>query len=703
MADTSELKQNFLDSCLNGHVEDVLKYLERGVNVNITDTLGRTALMLACLRPSNGQVITILLQNDINVYALDKEGNSALDYARQNNNLEAEKLLRQSHPDKQEPLPNGVKSYDPSIGHYVPKQQSNVDELLEQRALEAVIATCDEFKSLEGTHRPFVYFKKSEALFQLGRHQEAVKVLHITKQIFNEIYGDFESNRSWSKEVKELYLKIISIQADIDRHQGGQALWLYNEAYQLSTEPEQKYEFKQLRDEMYARMVRSFDYDRDKKVALIEENLPFFEPNYILPLLIDDLGNLEFPEGIPQKKTLYVVHPHHNRTFFPYKGALYALFNAKLNELLNLVQALGAIHIKIEYLQGHSHLQQAQDPVFDDKQKDKKGQNKDTSNFVIEQQFNPVHKVHLPAQMIWYNHRPEWQNLAKQRLQGSLANAEILLSTENIILIPAHEIEEIEEELQELVSFGYERSGGRSKKRGKKAAKEEEEKAFTLERTAQEKIVCKVSIAFEAKEKLTKEVEPGIFTNLNIEIPRFTETREEVDSDAVLKKKNKNNLFEKQAKESIEYSNNKIEQKQPSHTSSVRQNILVDEATSTKTDEKEVVKVEDNKEVKETKVVKKETKKTTPKEEATVKREREVKLKEVDLKEKLPKKDAVSGDIDELTQEERYYYEMLQHAYQDGNISDDVRKVLERRRSRFKISLERASEIEKMMLERKSL
>ncbi|MFN3316171.1 MAG: hypothetical protein ACK40K_05115 [Raineya sp.] len=44
---------------------------------------------------------------------------------------------------------------------------------------------------------------------------------------------------------------------------------------------------------------------------------------------------------------------------------------------------------------------------------------------------------------------------------------------------------------------------------------------------------------------------------------------------------------------------------------------------------------------------------------------------------------------------------MLQHAYQDGAISDDVRKVLERRRQRFKISEERAKEIEKMMLDKK--
>jgi hypothetical protein len=54
-----------------------------------------------------------------------------------------------------------------------------------------------------------------------------------------------------------------------------------------------------------------------------------------------------------------------------------------------------------------------------------------------------------------------------------------------------------------------------------------------------------------------------------------------------------------------------------------------------------------------------------------------------------------------LTQDERFYYEMLQHAYQDGTISEDVRKVLERRRQRFKISEERAKEIEQMMLDKK--
>ena len=61
----------------------------------------------------------------------------------------------------------------------------------------------------------------------------------------------------------------------------------------------------------------------------------------------------------------------------------------------------------------------------------------------------------------------------------------------------------------------------------------------------------------------------------------------------------------------------------------------------------------------------------------------------------------ISTDPEGLSQEERYFYEMLQHAYQDGSISDDVRKVLERRRTRFNISLERANDLEKMMLNKK--
>ncbi len=44
---------------------------------------------------------------------------------------------------------------------------------------------------------------------------------------------------------------------------------------------------------------------------------------------------------------------------------------------------------------------------------------------------------------------------------------------------------------------------------------------------------------------------------------------------------------------------------------------------------------------------------------------------------------------------------MLQHAFQDGVISEDVRKVLERRRTRFKISAERAEELERLMMQRR--
>ncbi len=685
MADISELRQTFLDSCLNGQAEEVLRCLERNVPVNTTDALGRTGLMLACLQAHNHAVVRLLLQSGINVYALDNEGNAALDYAAQSQDPELEQLIRTYHPAPAVEEIQSLKSYDPSVS-FQPKEASSEsnapqdwEELIRKRALEAVIEACDELKTFNEQHHPLVYFKKAEALLALDRKAEAAKVLHVSKQIFEECYGTFkERAKSWSRDVQKLYLRLISTQAKVQHTPYHEALWLYNEAYQLTDEPEQRYDFFQKRNQLYEQLVNLHEPGNLKKALYVEDELPTFRPQHLLAIKASQTGNLEFPLGKAQKKMLYLAHPFRSRTFYPYQEAPSALFQAKVNELIALAQYLGATRIVIE-----SKKQGAESP--------------EKSEYL----FKPTQKPHLPSLLVWYHQQSDWQNMAQQRFEGVLQQIELLVNSNNIQILSSSEIAEIEEELQELQDLGYRKAQREKTRRGRRSPSDESPE-ISLQILREQSLSCSVLIEFAAKEQLTEEANSNIFTNYKVELPAFINTRD-IEKDVF--KASKKSFFKQEPKESIEMSGNKIESKQPAHSQSVRDTLKVEDVTNTLFATEEKAVVENSKPATE----KVETENTTlepstPLSEeqlAEQRRQAAPKEKEVDLSEKFEKKDPLVAEQEGLSQEERYYFEMLQHAFQDGVISEDVRKVLERRRTRFKISAERAEELERLMMQRR--
>jgi ankyrin repeat protein len=79
--------------------EVVTLLLAKGANPNTTNSVGRSALMLATFgQPSS--VLKALLQAGANVNAQDRNGNTALMAAVEDNNVEAVKLLLKAHADR---------------------------------------------------------------------------------------------------------------------------------------------------------------------------------------------------------------------------------------------------------------------------------------------------------------------------------------------------------------------------------------------------------------------------------------------------------------------------------------------------------------------------------------------------------------------------------------------------------------------------
>jgi len=82
----------FRMSVMNGIKAAVAQQLSRGIDVNICDEKGRTALIIASSRGYE-EICNFLLESGANPYLQDIDGNSALSIAIQNNHQNIVSLL----------------------------------------------------------------------------------------------------------------------------------------------------------------------------------------------------------------------------------------------------------------------------------------------------------------------------------------------------------------------------------------------------------------------------------------------------------------------------------------------------------------------------------------------------------------------------------------------------------------------------------
>ncbi len=736
-----DIKQRFLNACREGNIDLIDDFLEEGISPNTMDKDGKTALMLACISTHSDYIVKMLLENGANIYAQDTNGKTALDYAIAHKNEDAEILIKIHHPsfveisEHQERTatitgdPSAVilrenknsiseKSTEKTVEKSAEKTTENknntnnssntiTEKNLQMREYEVIISICDELKGIDSTLRPFLYFKKAEALFALGRKEEATKVMNITQHIFEESYGNIDNSKNWSKDTSHLYLKIIAHLAEINKNNLQKSLWLYNEAYHLSQEPEQKYEFKLSVEKIYERLVNGYDRSYKKKLVFVEDELPTFEPNFIQPLVQNKTGVYDFCGATVQKGVLYVAHPLKKLSYLPYQNAENALFDTQMEEILNILECLGAKSVKI---------------IFENEE-----------NNPVLKEFSPILKPYLPPNLTWYSQQNDWKNIVSKRAAGAL-NAKIELSAKNIHLLESFELAEMDEEFQDLANFGY-RTKNATRKRTRKGKNEPARVSLIAPKTDLK--ACKIFVDFVDISELSESIplentfvvqEARNFSRelAKEEIQEVKEVKLEVKSET----KQPEKVVEKSVFKDAKPASNTREDvkevvKEVSKINDLIEKVL-DKKPETKPEAKIEIKSEEPKRdsLKDQKDLQKEIKEKSILEKTPLELVQEgwddVDRKELlagireemraDDSEKISEEEQkatevvvkeISADPEGLSQEERYFYEMLQHAYQDGSISDDVRKVLERRRTRFNISMERASELEKMMLNKK--
>ena len=71
-------EKEFIEICKNGKEKDIIKQLEQGVDVNISDEEGLTPLMFVLQRMNNKETVKQMLEAEADVNAADKKGNTPL-------------------------------------------------------------------------------------------------------------------------------------------------------------------------------------------------------------------------------------------------------------------------------------------------------------------------------------------------------------------------------------------------------------------------------------------------------------------------------------------------------------------------------------------------------------------------------------------------------------------------------------------------
>ena len=154
---------------------------------------------------------------------------------------------------------------------------------------------------------------------------------------------------------------------------------------------------------------------------------------YVFPL--DELPkDISFPMGHPQANTLYYAHPL-RPVYLPFENAQLTLFYEKVQEMCRLFQCLGATKITARCLKGNkvSSNVMASSAVSAEggykiisgsggvkNQTNASADSETRDEMFMTQTFSPYKAPYCPKDLVWAKKDPELLSLIKQRMEGGL-------------------------------------------------------------------------------------------------------------------------------------------------------------------------------------------------------------------------------------------------------------------------------------------
>ena len=142
---------------------------------------------------------------------------------------------------------------------------------------------------------------------------------------------------------------------------------------------------------------------------------------------------LSFSTGRPELNTLYIAHPGNKGLYIPFEQHEIAFFRDKMDELIILLQSLGATDVEIVRCVGASSeeilnksnswsvgmaYKEVGGNVSNDTSTSSRKQATSNGNIRIKVKSSPVTPPQVPQGLNWYPLHPEWEKMARQRLLG---------------------------------------------------------------------------------------------------------------------------------------------------------------------------------------------------------------------------------------------------------------------------------------------
>lgn len=200
----------------------------------------------------------------------------------------------------------------------------------------------------------------------------------------------------------------------------------------------------ELQEQEYVENFMSIPYNQ-RKFLVFDSELRVL-PNSFKVLSINNCPtDLQFTEGHPIEKQIYICHPHNNKFYLPIDDYQLQLFYDEIKELCVLLQGLGAKRIEIKDSR-ESEEQSQQKRSIEAKaggEYNGYGANIGGSQGYENEEYLKVRKELcriqefsmgetmpcVPEGLVWYNHRVDWQRIANQRLNGSIYQHDYLSSS----------------------------------------------------------------------------------------------------------------------------------------------------------------------------------------------------------------------------------------------------------------------------------
>lgn len=254
---------------------------------------------------------------------------------------------------------------------------------------------------------------------------------------------DEKSSREENEEMMELCAMGLSEEVERELYDKNNLDWFSNRPYH---------------DRQFIFTVRDLDhiggcYDETDNIK------------YVFPL--DELpGEITFPVGHPLPNTLYYAHPL-RPMYLPFENVQLILFYEKVHEMCRLFQCLGATQINARCLKGNKISQEIiTSSDFNvsggykvinvsggiNGKRTMSGNSESRDEMQLNQSFSPQKAPYCPDDLLWAKEDPELRSLIQQRLEGGLLEFTKKVSSYETSNLSKNQLNDVKAAFQSLMS-----------------------------------------------------------------------------------------------------------------------------------------------------------------------------------------------------------------------------------------------------------